>query len=86
MGREFFELFFKLRIYGVRYMKALLNHIAPHITPTDQEKGFYVFCWIVKKIKRKQFVELYGAKIEGNGRFVSLGIFFYILWYKEVPV
>jgi CRP-like cAMP-binding protein len=36
---------------------ALLNHIAPHITLNEEEKAFYASLWIVKKVKRRHFIE-----------------------------
>ena len=40
---------------------ALLNHIAPHITLSEEEKDYFASLWKVKKFKRKQLVEQPGV-------------------------
>jgi CRP-like cAMP-binding protein len=51
---------------------ALLNHIAPHITLSEEEKAFYVSLWKVKKVKRKHFIEQPGF-VSNNRTYVVKG-------------
>ena len=53
-------------------IQAMLNHIAPHITLSEEEKDFYVSVWKVKKVKRKQFIEQPGF-ISKNRTYVVKG-------------